>query len=106
VDRVLEVTLRLAKARHERVGTLDRLRVAANFRRVGDTRPTQANPNLGRTGYDTRPSFSIGASLAVNLLDLPKTLGFFDRRLAQAYGKEGGLVRKPDGTVLEDLWLT
>lgn len=99
VEALLNPLLPLAKRLYDEVGVRDRILVAMNIRDARDSRLGRyiENNNISGGGNCAYRNLSIVLPIPVDDLAKPETLGLLDRRLANAFGIEDGLVLERDG---------
>lgn len=99
VAAVLSATLTQAAKLYQAIEIRDRLLVGLHLRNVEDTRLAIRGTFPARTrGYNTQRNLTIEEILTIEALTLPSTRVRFDRRVANAYGLDEGLVLNDDGS--------
>lgn len=99
VAAVLSATLTQAAGLYGAINLRDRLLVGLHLRSVEDTRlAVRGTYPVHTEGYNTQRNLTIEEILNVDALTLPATRVTFDRRLANAYGLDHGLVLNDDGS--------
>jgi Putative DNA-binding domain len=98
IAEVLFATLERAAQLYEHVGLLDRVRVDLHLREVADTLLALRSSASVSSLSNTTKNLTISELLSVSALSDPLTRIRFDRRLANAYGLEDGVVLNPDGS--------
>jgi hypothetical protein len=104
VAAVFDATLTQAAKLYAAIGTRDRLLVGLHLRDVADTNlGIRGTYPIHTDGHNMQRNVTIEELLPLEALTLPTTRVSFDRRVANAYGLDDGLVYNPDGTARK-LW--
>jgi hypothetical protein len=95
IAEVFGATLDLAAGLYSTIALRDRLQIGLHLREVADTR--LARRRGAASGYNTQQNMTVSELLTVEELTAPTIRGRFDRRLANAFGLDEGIVLESDG---------
>jgi hypothetical protein len=99
IEAMFNPLLPLAKRLYDEVGVRDRVLMGIHIRAAIDSRLGRYVGNgISGGGRWDHPNLSIVLPIPVDDLAKPETAGLLDRRLANAFGIEDGLVLERDGT--------
>jgi len=96
INEILTAALAVGSELYSTVGVRDRIRLDLHLRDVQDTRLAVRGDDYV-DGYNTTTHLTITELVSVDDLKAPAMAARFDRRLANAYGLESGLVFDDEG---------